>query len=266
MIRLGITGAMGRMGQRIASLAVESGEFEIVCAMERFGHRDLEKNYGGLIGKGDIKAVLKDRIEGRPEVIIDFTSPEATKYWVDQAVQENIGIVIGTTGLSEAELDHIREAGKKIPIVQAPNMSIGMNLLFRVVKEMAGALGSDYDIEIVEQHHRFKKDAPSGSALGLLNSVAQGLGKKPKDIAIYGREGREAPRKTGEVGVHAVRLGDTVGEHVVYFGALGETISISHSAHSRDTFAAGAIRAAKWLTGKAAGVYSMQDVLFGHKE
>jgi 4-hydroxy-tetrahydrodipicolinate reductase len=164
------------------------------------------------------------------------------------------------------ELEHVRQAGKQIAIVQAPNMSIGMNLLFQMVKQMAGALGSDYDIEIVEQHHRFKKDAPSGSALGLLNSVAEGLGKNPKDIAIYGREGRETTRKPGEVGVHAVRLGDTVGEHVVYFGALGETVSISHSAHSRDTFAQGAIRAAKWLMGKKAGVYSMQDVLFGNKE
>jgi 4-hydroxy-tetrahydrodipicolinate reductase len=254
------------MGQRIATLAAESGQFEIVCAMERAGHPDMGKNYGAMIGKDQIKAVIGQKLEGNPEVVIDFTIPESTKGWVDAAVAAKTKLVIGTTGLGEAELGHIREAGKKIAVVQAPNMSVGMNLLFRVVTDMTKALGSDYDIEIVEQHHRFKKDAPSGSALGLLNSVAAGLGKNAKDIAVFGREGKEASRKPGEVGVHAVRLGDTVGEHVVYFGTLGETVSISHSAHSRDTFAQGSLRAAKWLMGKETGVYSMQDVLFGNKE
>jgi 4-hydroxy-tetrahydrodipicolinate reductase len=150
--------------------------------------------------------------------------------------------------------------------VQAPNMSVGMNLLFRVVAEMAGALGDAYDVEIVEQHHRFKKDAPSGSALGLLDAVARGRGQDPNAIASFGRHGREALRKPGEVAVHALRLGDTVGEHSVFFGALGETVAISHSAHSRDTFAQGALRAAAWLVGKPPRLYSMQDVLFGSKE
>jgi 4-hydroxy-tetrahydrodipicolinate reductase len=266
MIKLAITGAAGRMGQRIATLALEGGRFELVCALERQDHPDLGKDYATIIGNNKTTTKLTAELSTKPEVMIDFTAPVATIHWLDIALGHNIPLVIGTTGLTENELSKIRNAAQKIPIVQAPNMSIGMNLLFRTVKEMAKALGEDYDIEITEQHHRFKKDAPSGSALGLLNAVADGLGKNPKDIAIFGREGREATRKPGEVAVHAIRLGDTVGEHTVYFGSLGETVSISHSAHSRDTFACGALRAAEWLIAKKPGLYSMQDVLFGNKE
>jgi 4-hydroxy-tetrahydrodipicolinate reductase len=266
MIKLAITGAAGRMGQRIATLALEGNIFELVCTMERADHPDLGKDYAAILGSSKTKAKLSSELSASPEVIIDFTAPVATVHWLEAARSHKIPLVIGTTGLTENELSKIREAAKTIPIVQAPNMSVGMNLLFRTVKEMARTLGENYDIEIVEQHHRFKKDAPSGSALGLLNAVAEGLGKNPKDIAIFGREGREATRKPGEVAVHAIRLGDTVGEHTVYFGSLGETVSISHSAHSRDTFACGALRAAQWLVGKKPGLYSMQDVLFGNKE
>jgi 4-hydroxy-tetrahydrodipicolinate reductase len=266
MIKLAITGACGRMGRRIATLATEDDTFELTCALERQGHPDLGKNYSSILGSDKVNVNLSDTLSTTPDVMIDFTAPVATCHWIDVALGHNIPLVIGTTGLTDTELARVKEAAKTIPIVQAPNMSIGMNLLFRTVTQMTRALGEDYDIEIVEQHHRFKKDAPSGSALGLLNSVAEGRGKKPNDIAIFGREGREAERKPGEVAVHALRLGDTVGEHTVYFGALGETISIAHSAHSRDTFARGALRAAQWLIGRAPGHYSMQDVLFGNKE
>lgn len=266
MIKLGIVGACGRMGIRIASLASEDKSFEMVSALEQKKHSQIGKEYGQVIGIDSCSVKVSEQLTGFPEVIIDFTSPPSTRYWVDVCKSQKISMVIGTTGLSSDDLQVIKDASLSVPIVQAPNMSIGMNLLFRMVGQTAKILGDGYDIEIVEHHHRFKKDAPSGSALGLLNSIAHSKGKKTDEISIFGRHGREAVRKEGEIAVHAVRLGDTVGEHKVYFGNLGETITISHSAHTRDTFAHGALRAAKWIIGKTPGLYSMQDVLFGEKD
>jgi 4-hydroxy-tetrahydrodipicolinate reductase len=266
MIKLAITGACGRMGQRIALLALQDKNFNIVCPLERSDYPDLGKKYGSLIGAPPVEALLSDAFQGQPDVLIDFSSPASTEHWVSTCLSHNIPMVIGTTGLTEKEMAVIKSAAQKIPIVQAPNMSIGMNLLFRVAAQMAGVLGEEYDIEIVEQHHRFKKDAPSGTALGLLEAVARGRGKDPKQIAVYDRQGPSCQRKPGEVALHALRLGDTVGEHTVFFGSLGETLAISHSAHSRDTFAQGSLHAAAWIVGKAPKLYSMQDVLFGKKE
>jgi 4-hydroxy-tetrahydrodipicolinate reductase len=168
---------------------------------------------------------------------------------------------MGTTGLSAEQLKKIDEAAKKIAIVQAANMSVGMNLLFELVGQVAQKLGEDYDVEIVEAHHRMKKDAPSGSAMTLAEKIAAATSKKFPDCLDIGRKGKEALRKKGTIGIQAIRLGDTVGEHSVIFGTTGETVTISHSAHSRDTFAAGAIRAALWLIGKKSARYSMADVL-----
>ncbi len=266
MIKIAMTGACGRMGQRIAALAVEDSNIQIVGALERDDHPDLGKNYAALTGLSSLNVKLSSTLVDRPDVLIDFTIPASTAHWIEMCLGHKIPMVIGTTGLGDSELTLIKNAARTIPIVQAPNMSIGMNLLFRMVGEMAKILGDDYDIEIVEQHHRFKKDAPSGTALGLLDSIAKGIGKDPKKIAVFGREGKDVPRQPGQIGMHAVRLGDTVGEHVVYFGSLGETVSVAHSAHSRDTFARGALRAAAWIVGRTPNVYSMQDVLFGKKE
>ncbi len=262
MIKLGIIGACGRMGRRIATLASEGDKFELVCAIEKKSHPQIGQDYG--IGKAGVK--VTDVMQASPDVLIDFSLPESTMQWVEIASTHKIPMVIGTTGLSADELDRIASAAHDIPIVQAPNMSVGMNLLFKLAGQVAKILGDDYDIEIVEQHHRFKKDAPSGSAMGILKSIAQAKGKDPDELAIFGRQGKDALRKQGEIGIHAVRLGDTVGKHSVYFGNLGETITISHSAHSRDTFARGALRAAEWIIGKPAKLYSMQDILFGTKE
>jgi 4-hydroxy-tetrahydrodipicolinate reductase len=158
-------------------------------------------------------------------------------------------------------LKKIDEAAKKIPLIQAANMSVGMNLLFEIVGQVAQKLGNEYDVEIVETHHRLKKDAPSGSSLTLAEKIAARTNKKFPDCLDIGRKGKDALRKKGTIGIQAIRLGDTVGEHSVMFGTVGETVTISHSAHSRDTFATGAIRAALWLIGKPAGRYSMADVL-----
>ncbi len=263
MIKIGIIGACGRMGRRIASLAVEDEIFELVCAIERQGHPEIGKKYGTLIGFDDVNVIVSESMQNKPDVLIDFSLPESTIKWVEIASAHKIPLVIGTTGLGRDDLTRIASFADNIAIVQAPNMSVGMNLLFRLAGQVAEILGDDYDIEIVEHHHRFKKDAPSGSALGILDSIANAKGKSRDEIAVFGRYGKEASRKSGEIGVHAVRLGDTVGEHSVYFGNLGETITISHSAHSRDTFARGALRAAEWIIGREARLYSMQDVLFG---
>jgi len=266
MIKLGIIGACGRMGRRIATLASESDKFKLVCAIEKKDHPEIGKDYGTILGAGEIGVKVADVMQESPDVLIDFSLPESTMQWVEIASAHKIPMVIGTTGLSSDELKKIALAADNIPIVQAPNMSVGMNLLFKLAGQIAEILGDDYDIEIVEHHHRFKKDAPSGSALGILKSIAHTKEKAPDELAVFGREGKDALRKSGEIGVHAVRLGDTVGEHSVYFGNLGETITISHSAHSRDTFARGALRAAQWIIGKPPKLYSMQDVLFGAKE
>jgi 4-hydroxy-tetrahydrodipicolinate reductase len=266
MIKLAITGACGRMGQRIASLALQDKNFSVVCPLERSDHPDLGKKYGALIGDSQIETLISDAFQGQPDVLIDFSTPAATGHWVNTCLAHNTPMVIGTTGLTDKELAIIKPAALKIPIVQAPNMSIGMNLIFQIAAQMARALGEEYDIEITEQHHRFKKDAPSGSALALLDAVARGRGKDPKQIAVYDRQGAACLRKPGEVTLHALRLGDTVGEHTVYFGSIGETVSISHSAHSRDTFAQGSLHAAAWIVGKPPKLYTMQDILFGKKE
>jgi 4-hydroxy-tetrahydrodipicolinate reductase len=162
--------------------------------------------------------------------------------------------------LTPSQQAELADTARLIPIVQAANFSVGVNVLLKVLGTVAAALGPDYDIEVSEAHHRFKKDAPSGTAIALARSVCRGIGANLDEVAVYGREGI-CPRKKGEIGIHALRVGDTVGEHAVSFGSLGETVTIAHSAHTRDTFVRGALRAAEWILGKAPGLYDMQDVL-----
>jgi 4-hydroxy-tetrahydrodipicolinate reductase len=204
----------------------------------------------------DPRAALKDA-----QVLIDFTQPEATLSYLATAREMGVGMVIGTTGFSEADRVNIRDAAHKIPIVQSYNMSVGMNLLFALVEEAASKLGDSYDVEIIEAHHKTKKDAPSGSAIRLGEGVARARGKNLKDLAVYGREGKVGERKTGTVGFHAVRGGDIVGDHTVLFAGPGERLELKHMAHNRETLARGALRAAVWLCGKNAGLYDMWDVL-----
>lgn len=256
MVRLAVTGAAGRMGTRIIELAGENPQLQVVAALEAASHPK--------IGQSIVPGVkLVEKIEADFDVMIDFSHPDATLGWLDLVQKAGKRIVVGTTGHNAQQLEQIAQAANRIAVVKAANMSVGVNLLLRVVGEVAKVLGPDYDIEIVEGHHRFKKDAPSGTALALADAVCKALGKNPADTLVHGREGREALRQPGTIGMHAMRLGDTVGEHEVFYGTLGETISIKHSAHTRDTFVKGALRAAAWLATKPAGLYSMQDVLFG---
>jgi 4-hydroxy-tetrahydrodipicolinate reductase len=195
------------------------------------------------------------------DVAIDFSQPEATGRTLDYCLENSVALVLGTTGLSSEQRERIKAASKKVAVLYATNMSVGMNVLFSLVGKVASALGPEYDIEIVEQHHRFKKDAPSGSALTLAENICKATGREFPGSLTHGRSGKDALRQKGTVGMHAVRAGDITGIHSVIFGTLGETITLNHAAHSRDTFARGALRAATWLVGKKAALYSMADVL-----
>jgi 4-hydroxy-tetrahydrodipicolinate reductase len=256
-----INGAAGRMGRRIIALAYESRQFDIVGAVDYPEHPDLGKDAGLLAGIEPINVNLTDGFPDSADVMIDFSLPQAADIAIDYCSKNSVALVMGTTGLSASQLAKLNNASHKIAIVQATNMSLGMNLLFATVGKVAKALGENYDIEIVEAHHRFKKDAPSGTALSLAEAVCKETGRDYPGCLTHGREGKEATREKGTIGMHAIRGGDIVGEHSVIYSTLGETITISHSAHTRDTFVRGALRAAEWLVGQKPGLYNMQDVL-----
>lgn len=260
MTKLAIIGAAGRMGRRIAALAKESGQFEIVAGLEMTGQDAIGSDVGTLAGIGALGVKITDAMQGRPDVAIDFSLPEGTSHWVEICQAQKIPMVIGTTGLNAGQESRIAVAAKVIPIVKAGNYSMGINLLCKLVAQAARVLGEEYDIEVSETHHRFKADAPSGTAIMLAKSACEALGRNYDDVATPGRGGKQ-PRKPGEIGMHALRLGDTVGEHSVHFGNLGETITFSHSAHTRDMFVKGALRAATWVIPQKPRLYSMQDVL-----
>jgi len=256
-----VVGAAGRMGRRIVSLAVESGEFEVVGAVEKQGHTDIGKDAGVVAGAGAIDVKLSDVFPDAGDVAIDFSLPTAVGATVDYCVEHKVALVSGTTGLGEEQRAKIEAGSKEIAVIYGTNMSVGMNVLFSIVGKVASMLGDQYDIEIVEQHHRFKKDAPSGSALTLGENICKVTGRDFPGAITHGRSGKDALRQKGTIGMHAVRAGDITGVHSVIFGTLGETVTIGHTANSRDTFVRGALRAARWLAGKKAGLYSMADVL-----
>jgi len=262
MTKIAIIGAAGRMGRRVAALAAEDDAFEIVCATEYPGSPDIGKDVGELAGIGNVGVEITDELiaDPAPDVAIDFSLPEGTMKFLGPCRDASIAMVIGTTGLTGAEESEIARAAEAIAIVKAGNFSMGITLLCRLVATAAKTLGDDYDIEISETHHRFKKDAPSGTAIMLARSICAATGKDYNKSTVFGRRGA-CPRNAGEIGMHAVRLGDTVGEHAVSFGNLGETVTLSHSAHMRDTFVRGALRAARWLESREAGLYDMIDVL-----
>ena len=263
-LKLSVSGATGRMGHTILGLADQNPQFEIVGALETASSplqgKSLSETVSGLKAKVSITAALS-KIASKPQVLIDFTQPEATMAYVQEAQSLGIGLVIGTTGVSETQKAEIKEAAKKIPIMMASNMSVGMNLLFALVEEAAAKLGESYDVEIIEAHHHFKKDAPSGSALSLGESVARARKVDLKDVATHGREGLVGERKNGTIGFHAVRGGDIIGDHTVLYAGPGERLELKHVAHSREAFAQGALKAALFLADKKTGFFDMQDVL-----
>ena len=235
MIKLGIAGVCGKMGRRIFDLASMDKDFEINFA--------LEKKATPMIGKDLGKLKISSNSDGvfLVDVFIDFTTPEATETNLDYIARHKKALVLGTTGLNDAQIKKVEDISKVVPVVFSPNMAVGVNVLFSILPEMAKKLGADYNIEIVEAHHKGKKDAPSGTAKKFAQILA------------------DATKK--EIPTHAIRLGDIVGDHTIIFCGNSERIEIKHQAHSRDLFALGALKAAKWVFNKPAGLYSMQDVL-----
>lgn len=263
-----VIGAGGRMGLAIARLIAQRAVpgLELAGAVDRADSPLAGQDAGVAAGVGPLGVVvggdLAAALAARPDVAVDFSSPAAAAATAAQVAAAGVPWVLGTTGLGAAEQAAIAQTAQTIPVVLSANMSLGVNLLYALVEQAARALrGRGYDCEIIERHHRRKKDAPSGTALYLGEAAAQGFGWDLKDVAIDGRTGIPGERPEKEIGFHAVRGGDVVGDHVVLFAADGECLELSHRATSRDTLARGALRAAAWLPGRAPGLYGMRDVL-----
>jgi 4-hydroxy-tetrahydrodipicolinate reductase len=259
-IDIAITGAAGRMGQRLVALAKQDGGFNIVGAVERPDHAAQGRDAGEVSGIGAMGTAITFDLKKTPKVLIDFTVPASTRHWLKTCRDRGIAMLIGTTGLQSPDHAAIEQASADIPILQSPNMALGVFVLFKLAAEAAKLLGDDYDIEVSEIHHRFKKDAPSGTAFGLADAILNATGKK-RDSLKFDRHGDDVPRKRGEIGMHSLRLGDEVGKHSVFFAALGERLELTHNATNRDTFVHGALRAAKWLATQKPGRYTVADVL-----
>jgi 4-hydroxy-tetrahydrodipicolinate reductase len=260
MISVGINGVCGRMGRTILAVALDDPKLKVAAGLEGARHPDIGKDLGTLVGRAKCGIAVGNEIDVPLDVLLDFSSPAATMERLKTCARKKIAMVIGTTGLSAAQIKAVRAAARKTPIVFAPNMAVGVNVMFALVRNAAGLLGGGYDAEIVEAHHRFKKDAPSGTAKNLVEMIKKGRGDAGAKI-VFGREGMTGERGAGEIGVHSIRAGDIVGEHTTIFSTLGETLEITHRAHGREGFARGAILAAKFAAGKKTGLYTMADVL-----
>lgn len=258
--KIAIAGASGRMGARLIALSRHTPDFHLVAAITKPSHRLLAADAGEASGVGAMGLPLTFDMKLTPDVLIDFSSPAGTRHWLKTCRDRGIPMVIGTTGLQAADHATIDIASSDIPILQATNMSLGVTLLTRLVGEVAKVLGDDYDIELVEAHHRHKKDAPSGTAKSMLDSILAATGKTQNDIT-HGHHGDDAVRQRGQIGAHSLRMGDEVGRHTVYFATDGERLELTHLATNRDTFARGALAAARWLASQKPGRYTMRDVL-----
>ena len=265
MIKFGVNGAAGRMGRRLTALLNDQEDCALVCALEGEAHADLGRDAGELAGVGALGVPLVEdmgRAECLPDVVLDFSTPEATMVRVEQCAAAGVALAIGTTGLQKDDIEYVeREIAARIPVLMSPNMSIGVSLLTQLLGRVASALGEDYDVEIVEMHHRRKTDAPSGTALRFAEAICEAMSWDPGSALVYGRKGPVGERPTGGIAMHAVRGGDVVGDHTVIFAGAGERIEITHRASTRDVFAMGAIRAGRFLAGRGPGLYTMEQVL-----
>lgn len=263
-MKLIISGSAGRMGRAILENLYQDDELELGVALEKKGHPAIKKDAGELIGIGawgiPVTTFLKKSL-ANGDVIIDFTYVQGTLQMVQEAASKKKPIVIGTTGFSAAELKKIKTAAKKIPIVLSPNMSVGVNVLFKLIAEAGKALGPAYDVEVMEIHHRQKKDAPSGTAIRMGEVLAASRGTSLQKVGRFARQGNIGAREPGEIGLQSLRGGDVVGEHTMTFAGPGERIELTHKAHNRNNFARGALMAARWVADQDAGLYDMLDVL-----
>lgn len=264
MVKVIVAGAAGRMGSRLVALLRESAELTPAGAVECKGHPSVGKDAGEVAGCGRIGVVIQDDFSAalaHGEVGIDFSTPAATLEHLRSAAQLRCPMVIGTTGLTPSQLEELRSQAKSVACVFSPNMSVGVNVIFKVIADMARALGEGYDLEVIEAHHRLKKDAPSGTALKMAEVLAKAVNRDLEQVGVYARKGLIGERKRDEIGIQTVRAGDIVGDHTVLFGGLGERVEITHRVQSRDTFARGALRAAQWVVIQPPGLYDMMDVL-----
>ncbi len=247
------------MGNRIVQLVHEDAELAVAAALEFPKHPKLGVDVGEICGFGKLGVVLASELVSPVDVMIDFSTPAGALNVAQACLRHQIPLVVATTGFSKSERADIEEVGQEIPVLLAANMSLAVNLLMKLVGETAARLkDADADIEILERHHRFKKDAPSGTALEFARAITRGAGEKR---FVHGREGLVGERPRDEIGIHAIRVSDNVGEHTIVFSLMGETIEFTHRAHSRDCYARGAVRAAKFMVAQKPGLYSMADVL-----
>ncbi|MFZ0448687.1 MAG: 4-hydroxy-tetrahydrodipicolinate reductase [Desulfatiglandaceae bacterium] len=264
MVKAIVAGAAGRMGKRIINIIRQTRGMALVGAFEHPEHPSVHKDAGEEAGVGNLGVGIEasfDAISNKGDVLIDFTAPEGTLKNLRAAVSSGLAMVIGTTGLKGDQLEEARSLAGRIRCVMAPNMSVGVNVMFKVAGEMAKLLGNEFDMEILETHHRLKKDAPSGTAMHLAQILAEGVGRDLEKVGIYERRGQIGARTDEEIGIQTWRGGDIAGEHTVMFAGMGERLELIHRAHNRDNFAKGAVRAALWVVGQPAGLYDMQDVL-----
>ena len=263
-IHIGVIGAGGRMGRMLIEAVQDNPQTTLSAAIERQGSSLVGADAGEVAAIGhlnikivdDLVAVIDDI-----EVLIDFSLPTATEQNMRICAEHKVAMVIGTTGFNEQQEQVLADASKHIPIVYAGNYSTGVNLSLKLLEMAAKAFGTDADVEVIEAHHKHKIDAPSGTAYMMAEAVAQARGQNLKDVAVYGREGQTGARKQGDIGIHAIRGGEIIGDHTVMFIAEGEVVEITHRARARMTFAAGAVRATTWVIEQQAGQYNMQDVL-----
>ncbi len=264
MVKAIVAGAGGKMGGRIISLIFGTEGIEVSAAFERKGHPFVGKDLGECLGLGKTGITIADNMDAvldKGDVVIDFTQFEASLEHLKAAAAKGKAIVIGSTGFTPEATEKARVLARDGRCVLAPNMSVGVNVMFKVLDYVAGILGNDFDVEIVEAHHNLKKDSPSGTAVKMAQILAQKLGRDLDKVGVYERKGMIGARTKEEIGIQTVRAGDIVGEHTVIFGGIGERLEFIHRAHSRDNFAKGAIRAAKWIVNQKNGLYDMQDVL-----
>lgn len=263
MTNLAVSGSSGKMGKTLIASIIDHPDLNLTAATDHSQSPVLERDAAILIGRDACGVTVKSNLAGQEfDTLIDFTRPEATLEYLDICLDLNKSMVIGTTGFSEQGLERIREAAQRIAIVMAPNMSVGVNLLFKLMEMAAGAVAETADIEIIEAHHRHKVDAPSGTALSMGEVIARCTNRSLDDSGVFTRHGHTGPRKTGQIGFSVIRAGDIVGDHTALFALDGERIEITHKAANRSIYANGALRAARWLTEQSSsGLYNMENVL-----
>ena len=264
MIKVIVCGGCGRMASKVAQLLFQDKQIELLGIIESPAHPDIGKDWGTIMGFGNAGIIISSNLEEiiqEADQIVEFTNPKVSLQHLKTVSKDNKTMIVGTTGFLVKEIDEMKELAQSIPFLFSPNMSLGINLLFKLAADAAVSLGDGYDIEIIESHHRFKKDAPSGTAKKIAQEIARVKNIHLEDVAIYGREGMTGERKSGEIAIHSIRGGDIAGEHTVIFTALGERLELIHKAHSRDTFAHGTIQAIKYMQDKPVGFYEMKDVL-----